>query len=195
MTKVCKICGIEKDIDDFPKRKSRNGKAYPLNICKKCLYTSQRKRPENKINELFKRMERSSKVRNHDFSIKYEDFKKWIIDNGFNELFNKWVESGFKKELAPSVDRIDTTKPYAFDNMRLVTWKENHDAFARDLLNGIGVAKNQCKPVMVTFKDGTTKIYHSISALKRDLKVSGKTLHRCMKENRPSRRGMFFKFI
>lgn len=46
----------------------------------------------------------------------------------FFMLFDIWKESEFEKWKRPSVDRIDHNKGYTFNNIRIVSWKENHRA-------------------------------------------------------------------
>jgi len=54
------------------------------------------------------------------------DFYFWAtLDNDFTELYEIWVESGYEKGLSPSIDRIDSSKGYTFDNMRWLTQSEN----------------------------------------------------------------------
>lgn len=43
----------------------------------------------------------------------------------FQILFNHWVNSGYSRWLAPSLDRLDDSKGYSFDNIQLCTWSEN----------------------------------------------------------------------
>ena len=47
-------------------------------------------------------------------------------DYEFITLFNQWVESGYAKQLAPSLDRVDNSKGYTLDNLEVVTWEENN---------------------------------------------------------------------
>jgi hypothetical protein len=55
-----------------------------------------------------------------------ELFYEWSKNSGkFHELFEQYKESGFKRTLAPSVDRIDSTKGYELSNMEWVTMLEN----------------------------------------------------------------------
>lgn len=54
------------------------------------------------------------------------DFYEWALNNdNFWELFRKYKESGFQRKLAPSVDRIDSSKGYVLSNMRWLTHSEN----------------------------------------------------------------------
>jgi hypothetical protein len=55
-----------------------------------------------------------------------DELRDWLFSQSlFQELFNNWVNSGYKKELKPSVDRIDDNIHYRLDNIRLTTWEDN----------------------------------------------------------------------
>ena len=47
-------------------------------------------------------------------------------NDNFETLFNNWRDSGFHKDFKPSTDRIKEHIGYTFDNMQLITWKENY---------------------------------------------------------------------
>lgn len=54
------------------------------------------------------------------------DFYLWTQDNEqFIKLFEAYQQSGFERKLAPSVDRIDSSKGYTLDNIEWVTHSEN----------------------------------------------------------------------
>lgn len=58
----------------------------------------------------------------------YEEFKnKYIKDETFIELYKKWVKNDYIIDLKPSFDRIDNNNNYTFDNLQIITWKENND--------------------------------------------------------------------
>ena len=44
----------------------------------------------------------------------------------YHELHADWVESEFVAEKRPSVDRLDDSRGYGFDNIQLMTWGENN---------------------------------------------------------------------
>lgn len=55
-----------------------------------------------------------------------EDFYVWALsDPTFKRLFAAYEESGYERKLAPSPDRIDSSKGYTLDNMRWLTHSEN----------------------------------------------------------------------
>lgn len=54
------------------------------------------------------------------------EFYEWAISSkDFHSLFDAWVESGYERRLAPSVDRIDSSRGYEVGNMEWVTHSEN----------------------------------------------------------------------
>ena len=68
------------------------------------------------------------KTRNHKKPTytKYEH-DEWLFNQElFHVLYDNWVESGYEKNLKPSVDRLDDYKSYSFDNIQLTTWEENN---------------------------------------------------------------------
>jgi len=55
-----------------------------------------------------------------------EQFYEWILSSEtFKTLFKAYEESGYSRRLAPSVDRIDSSKGYELSNMEIVTMSEN----------------------------------------------------------------------
>lgn len=51
--------------------------------------------------------------------------ERYINDPLYIKIFNAWVDSGYNKQLVPSLDRPDSTKPYTFKNIEMMTWAEN----------------------------------------------------------------------
>lgn len=55
-----------------------------------------------------------------------EQFYDWALSSDeFELLYRGWVDSGYDRRLAPTVDRIDSEKGYTLDNMRWLTHSEN----------------------------------------------------------------------
>ena len=72
--------------------------------------------------------------------------KEWLYTKtNFTRLYNEWVKNKYISGLIPSVDRIESSKPYALDNIRLMTWMEN---------NELGSTERR-RPVLKFTLDGT----------------------------------------
>jgi hypothetical protein len=55
-----------------------------------------------------------------------EQFYEWAKSSDkFHSLFAIWEDSGYDRKLTPSVDRIDSSRGYEFDNIEWVTHSEN----------------------------------------------------------------------
>ena len=80
-----------------------------------------------------------SKKRNYPLPVyTLEELRKWALSQSiFHKLFNEWVNSGYKHELVPSIDRLDDYKSYTFDNLQVVTWGENNNNYLYNVRNGI----------------------------------------------------------
>jgi hypothetical protein len=71
------------------------------------------------------------KVKHHLYEgkelISKEEFYEWALAPGskFYPLFEEYMKSGRDMKLAPSVDRIDSSKGYGIGNMEWVTHSEN----------------------------------------------------------------------
>ena len=83
-----------------------------------------------------KRLSRSEPT---EYTLK--EFRHWLFrQKNWDNLYKNWVASGYKKNLSPSIDRIDPRGTYVFSNMRLCTFGENkkkqfHDVIAFPMKN------------------------------------------------------------
>ena len=70
---------------------------------------------------------RGSEKRGHPYPpYTLDEFREWLLANSFDILFDRFEQSGYDKWLRPSADRIDSSLPYTFDNLQLITWRKNH---------------------------------------------------------------------
>lgn len=70
------------------------------------------------------------KAKYHLYKDKYlmpeVEFYDWALRNStFHTLFEAYELSGYERKLAPSVDRIDSSLGYEFENIEFVTMSEN----------------------------------------------------------------------
>ncbi len=122
-------------------------------------------KPENFVCKIYSKQKNSSIKRGH-FPPEYtlQELREYLMNNQkYINMFNRYIESGRDKNLAPSVDRLENDRGYSFDNIQLITWKEN-------LLKEVEYQKeNGGHRIMHTGLDGISKEYCSISEAARAL--------------------------
>ncbi len=169
----CRDCGIEaqniKDLEVFAKHKqSKHGRKNLCSVCQQkrairwASQSKERSRERNKkhnhtfkglLTRFYSHQKGSSTKRGHkppDYT--KEELSGWVrAQPNFKKLFKEWEDSNYETYKRPSVDRLDDSKGYSFDNIRLVTWKENERSF-HDLSK---------KVVLQIDKDGTIVAKHN----------------------------------
>jgi hypothetical protein len=147
-TKKCKICGELKDIEEFPKNgTSRQGKITHRPECKECaniknrIPIEQRKIATNElasdpIYKICKSLAGNAysrvKCKSREYKTKYRNltdpfgFKdsgemhRFLYDNFYKDISSLLIEGKI-----PSVDRIDSSKGYTPENIRILDFTEN----------------------------------------------------------------------
>lgn len=83
--------------------------------------------PKGVLTYAYQHQKGACKQRNHplpSYTLQ-ELHNRYLQDPVFIRLYEQWEKSGYKKHLKPSLDRIDPTKSYTFENIQLMTWEEN----------------------------------------------------------------------
>lgn len=125
---ICIKCKEIKFENEFHKEKqNKNGLS---SICKKCKYErnlNYDRTIKGVINKIWQKQLFNSNKRKHPKpNYTKKELEEWILNqSNFEKLYNDWVNSGYDKWLKPSVDRLDDTIGYNFNNIQLITWKEN----------------------------------------------------------------------
>ena len=127
------------------------GNIRTTNVCWDCRSLQKKSTyltPAGKLKYLYKHQLKNSMHRNHSAPTYTE---KELIDKFINcpnylALYAIWKASGFKSELAPSIDRLEDHKGYSFDNIQMITWAENNSK--EHTKHKIGTSRNEdLKPV------------------------------------------------
>lgn len=103
----------------------------------------------------------------------YEEFKnKYLEDETYLKLHNNWVKSGFVSDYKPSFDRIDHTKGYSFDNLQIMTWKQNNDK---------GRKEHMKKVEMYDLEGNYIKTFNSIVEASKEVDIYKSNISACCK--------------
>ena len=121
MKKTCAICGRLKDESWFYAGTAK---------CKPCYIENRRvysKTVPGLIAQIHSSQVASSKQRKHNQpAYNKEELENWMRNQtNFNEIYADWQNSGYTKDLRPSVDRLDDDEPYYFGNIQLLTWYQH----------------------------------------------------------------------
>jgi len=128
-SKTCTLCNNTKSFVMFNRDSTKfDGLETRCSACSKKVKQLYHRTLNGKIKNLYKDEVNNSKKRNR---VRPSYTKKWFIkwcmrSELFITLYEKWVESGYDKDLAPSVDRIDSNKPYTKNNIQVMTWYDNN---------------------------------------------------------------------
>lgn len=172
-TKLCKKCNTEKPLSEMRGQKGSDGVYKYFHLCKEC--DNKRRKLLNRtkhglINQMYTCSVRRSRHRAHNPpSYSREDLRIWVLNHiNFDQLYNDWVKSEFNKMQTPSIDRLDEFKGYSFDNIRLVTWQDNVNAAAKNMIYDMGVREKCCKAVVkLTLSGDFVQEYFSVTEASR----------------------------
>ena len=170
--KKCIKCGKAKQIEEFNRRnecrlcKAEYSKKYAISL-------------NGKLMQMYRSQKHSSKLRgHHPPSYKRDEFIDWMLNNeDYLRLHAEWAKSGYKKELSPSVDRLDDYKGYSFDNIQVTTWGENEIKGRSDRKNGIN--NKHSKAVVKCDLNGVElDSYHSMNNAARETGIEHASIWR-----------------
>lgn len=99
----------------------------------KNLYNKTKHTMTGWFNIHYKRLKQRQRIKfAMDLSFDRWELEQWILEYNYDifiKLFKNWKDNNFITDLVPSIDRIDCMKPYSFDNMQLLTWKQNTEKY------------------------------------------------------------------
>jgi len=110
---------------DYVRKRSKTKRGFLLN-----LYTQMKRRVEGKCSKRHRKYYEGKKILNKI------EFMEWSINSQeFNDLFDKYEASGYKRKFAPSVDRLNSKIGYVLSNIEWVTQSENSRRASINRLN------------------------------------------------------------
>ena len=133
--KICTKCKILKKACGY--YKTKNAKDGLYSWCKQChiqqtvKVRSRRKSKDHTISDILNtrwhgiRNRKDNCYKGVKVLCTKEQFISEMNNSDLSDLYNKWLASGRKYKLTPSIDRIDSQKHYQIGNMRWLTVSEN----------------------------------------------------------------------
>ena len=192
----CTVCEETKDVSMFMLRS--NSKIKRRSMCTECAMeknTEKNRTSSGVVEVIYNSQKINSKNRGHvnpDYSL--EDLKIWLFSQKlFHTLYLKWVDSGYEKDLKPSVDRLDDYKPYTMDNIQLVTWRENYRKAHKDKINRINT-KSLVGVIQYSKNGDVIKIHNCILDAANSTNTSSGNIINCCKGLRNTTGGFKWKY-
>jgi hypothetical protein len=105
-------------------------------------------------------------------------FRVWALNiPEFHILFKQWEDSGYLTDLVPSFDRVNPSLSYTFDNLQVVTWKENNEKGKQEKRT---VGKLGMKIICTEIQTGKETIYLSQREASRKTGVNVSSISQCL---------------
>ena len=110
----------------------------------------------------------------------------------YHELFETWKVSGFKKDLAPSIDRLDDYAGYSLSNIRLCSWYENNTKANKDRKEG---RNNKHSKAVIQMDENMNEIasYHSTIEAERQTGIPNTNISSVCRGKRSTAGGYYWK--
>ena len=162
------------------------------------MISKYRKTKVGVINTMFAHQKYSSKKRNHlPPTYTKQELSDWLFNDWvFDLLYTNWCNLGYEKSIKPSIDRLDDSKGYSFDNIQLMTWEENRAKGHKDMRSGkITHGNNPQKAVLQYSKDNVfIKEYVSGCEAGRRTGVNFRNISECCLNKIKTSGGFIWKF-
>jgi len=106
-----------------------------------------RRTPQGVINSIMCSQRYCAKKRGHhppNYTI--GELRQWCFSQKkFWDLYTAWWASGYDSQCKPSIDRMNNKKSYTFDNLQLMTFRENEAKGGREETNHTVKMKPVCQ--------------------------------------------------
>ncbi len=169
-SKTCSKCGAEKPLAEFETHvQCRDGHRPECKACSKIQQLAYRQSFAGWLSKTYSHQKENSKKRGHTMpAYSKKELGDWVKDQYlFDVLFFDWELADYDKWLRPSVDRLDDYLPYSFNNIQLITWKENDDKCKRDRVEGVNTKNANTVLKIDVESTEVVSVYYSTHAASR----------------------------
>lgn len=169
-------------------------------LCSKEKYNTYTKSKNGIVSTIYKNQKANSKRREHNPpTYAKQELKDWLFSQPiFHKLYSEWVESGYDKDLKPSVDRINDNIGYTMDNIQLMTWDENNKKGNQYMRKGIVIATFKPHKKVLQFDENRTLIaeFASVNDAARNVIISSASVSIACNSLYPKNKskGFFWEF-
>jgi hypothetical protein len=197
--KICTKCERSKPLLYFSKRNDR--KSGYASLCRTCVYLLGREYKRTRkglLTEIYSQQVSNSKKRKHDKpEYTVEVFIQAILTSDkFEELYCIWLESKYKKELKPSIDRIDDKKGYSLSNIQIMTWGENNKKGNESQRSGsLDTSIPHKKVAQYTLNDVFVKEFVSVREAGRETDILPQSISKVCNGKRTKAGGFKWKHV
>ena len=144
------------------------------------------KTPKGVLNIIYRNQLLKQKRRGIKVNYTYKEFKdKYLNDEKYLELYNQWLKNNCLSDYKPSFDRIDNTKDYSFDNLQIMTWRENNAKGRRECMKAVRQYDLSGKFV---------KTWESIATACRSLNMARTSITECLSGKRKTAYKSIWKY-
>ena len=109
----------------------------------------------------------------------------YLNDEKYNFLYKQWVLSNYDKNMKPSFDRIDNKKCYSFDNLQIMTWRENNAKGRRECMKAVR---------QYDLSGNYIKTYGSIIEASKEYNINKSNISACCKNKLHKTGGHIWKY-
>lgn len=144
------------------------------------------KTPKGVLNTIYRNQLTKQKRNSVKVNYTYEEFKnKYLKNDTFLKLYNNWVKNNYLSDYKPSFDRIDNKKDYSFDNLQIITWKENNDK---------GRNERHKRVDMYDIDNNYIKTFNSIIEASKEVNIYKSNISACCKGKLKTSAGYIWKY-
>ncbi len=186
--KQCRTCKEYLELSQYGNnKKAFDGLKSQCKLCTTIEENIYRKTKKGLISTMIATQRRNSKARGHsEPELNTQEYFLWLKDDFvFNIIFDIWTISGHKRNLTPSIDRIDNSKGYEVSNIQITTLglnlyknSSNNEVIKHKKINNTNINSIIATHIESKIEEKFISGYYASKVLKLDRRAIHKVLKR-----------------